>query len=312
MTRFLGLDFKPVGMDDKPVLQALLRRFPQRISGYTFASIVAWAQPLGFEWTHMGDDCVLICRPYGPEGQLHLLQPLGVMDPPACERLLREADRLAYPLKLLSVSKDFAEAHGRLCARFVAVEDRAGANYLYLASDLATLPGRRYAKKRNLIAQFVERTPRWEAGPLDEGCGPDCRNVLLAVAHGDGVPGGDPSLVAELAALDFTVAHLQALEQDGLVIRVDDEPVAFSIFERLDPEVTAVHFEKARRTHKGLFQVVNREAARRIEAGGARLVNREEDVGDEGLRQAKLSYHPIEILPVFHMTLAAREAAVAR
>lgn len=64
-----------------------------------------------------------------------------------------------------------------------------------------------------------------------------------------------------------------------------------------------VHFEKARRTYKGSFQVINREVARRIAAAGCALVNREEDLGDAGLRQAKLSYHPIEIYPVYDLTL---------
>jgi hypothetical protein len=123
------------------------------------------------------------------------------------------------------------------------------------------------------------------------------------MARGQGVPTEDPSLRAELDALDFTMRHLRELEQDGIVIRIDGMPVAFSVYERLDAEVTAVHFEKADRAYKGLFQVVNRESARRIEASGARLINREEDVGDEGLRQAKLSYHPLEILPVYHLTL---------
>jgi hypothetical protein len=303
VTRFLGLEFAPVRLEDKPVLQTILRRFPQRISGYTFASLAAWAGPYGFEWTHMDDDCVLICRPYGEHGELHLLQPLGVMNASCCEKLMREAAKLSYPLKLLSVAKEFVASHAQLCGRFSAVEDRAGANYIYLASDLTSLPGRRYAKKRNLIAQFLELYPRWEATPLDDRCGPVCHDVLLAMAHGQGVPADDPSLGAELAALDFTMDHVQELEQDGLVIRIEGEPVAFSVFERLDADVTAVHFEKANRAYKGLFQIVNRESARRIEASGARLINREEDVGDEGLRQAKLSYHPLEILPVFHMTL---------
>jgi len=302
-TRFLGLEFRPVRLDDKAVLQAHLRRFPQRISGYTFASLVAWATAFGFEWARMSDECLLVSRPFGGLGERHLLQPLGVVSPGCCETLLREAERLPYPLRLLSVSKEFLAAHAELGARFTVAEDRAGANYLYLASDLGDLPGRRYAKKRNLVAQFLAQNPDWEVAPLDVRCGPACVNVLLALARGQGVPEDDPSLRAELAALDFTMRHFDELEQGGLMIRIRGEPVAFSVYEPLDAEVTAVHFEKADRAYKGVFQVVNRESARRIQASGARIVNREEDLGDEGLRQAKLSYHPLEILPIYNLTL---------
>jgi hypothetical protein len=302
-TRFLGLDFRPIRLEDKAALRAHLERHPQRISGYSFASLAAWAGPLGFRWARLDDDCVLVLRPFGASGELHLLQPLGDLSLPAAWDLLARARRLPYALKLLSVSKEFLASNLELAARFSSVEDRAGSNYLYLAKDLAELPGRRYAKKRNLVSQFEEAYPDWQAEPIDAACGPHCRNVLLAMAHGLGVDETDPSLRQELHALEFTVRHLEAVEQDGLLIRVQGEPVAFSLFERLDAEVAAVHFEKAIRAYKGLYQVVNRESARRIAATGARLVNREEDLGDQGLRQAKLSYHPIEICPVYDLTL---------
>jgi hypothetical protein len=49
--------------------------------------------------------------------------------------------------------------------------------------------------------------------------------------------------------------------------------------------------------------MVNRETARVIVAAGFHLINREEDVGDAGVRQAKLSYSPLDITPVFDLTL---------
>jgi hypothetical protein len=165
------------------------------------------------------------------------------------------------------------------------------------------LPGGRYAKKRNLIAQFLALYPHWEAQPLDIHCGQQCRDVLLTIAHGDGIAADDPSLQAELQALDFAMAHFEALEQSGLLIRVDGRPVAFSIFERQNIDTAVVHFEKARRAFKGLYQMINRETACTIVAAGYHLVNREEDLDQPGLRQAKLSYFPLDIYPVFDLTL---------
>ena len=187
--------------------------------------------------------------------------------------------------------------------RATAAWNSTGANYVYLARDLADLPGRRYAKKRNHVSQFETLYPGWEAVPMDAACGAHCVDLLLAMARGLGVDESDPSVRTELGALDFTMRNWARLDQQGLLIRVDGKPVAFSVYERLNPQIAAVHFEKARRTYKGSFQVINREVARRIAAAGCTLVNREEDLGDAGLRQAKLSYHPIEIYPVYDLTL---------
>jgi hypothetical protein len=87
------------------------------------------------------------------------------------------------------------------------------------------------------------------------------------------------------------------------MIRVGGEPVAFSIFERQNLDTAVVHFEKALREFKGLYQMINRETARAIAAAGYHLINREEDLNRPGLRQAKLSYFPLEIYPMFDLML---------
>ena len=97
------------------------------------------------------------------------------------------------------------------------------------------------------------------------------------------------------------MAQFDELEQSGLVIKVDGQPVAFSIFERQNLDTAVVHFEKALKTVKGLYQIVNRETARLIAADGYHLINREEDLDRPGLRQAKLSYFPLNIYPVFNL-----------
>jgi hypothetical protein len=306
---FLGHHFQPIQLADKAMLQDYLRRYPQRVSGYSFATLAAWAAPYGIMWAQVGPECLLLSRTLGEPKERHLLQPIGLPSAGCCTDLLSEAIKLPYRLTMVYVARDYIDKNKDFCGHFAAEEDRGGANYIYLARDLAELPGGRYAKKRNLIAQFLALHPNWEAQPLDIRCGQQCRDVLLTIAHGDGIAADDPSLQAELQALDFAMAHFEALEQSGLLIRVDGRPVAFSIFERQNIDTAVVHFEKALRAFKGLYQMINRETARTIVAAGYHLVNREEDLDQPGLRQAKLSYFPLDIYPVFDLTLGALSSA---
>ena len=48
----------------------------------------------------------------------------------------------------------------------------------------------------------------------------------------------------------------------------------------------------------GAYNIINREMARNV-CAGFDLINREDDVGDEGLRAAKLSYNPDIIEPKY-------------
>jgi len=112
----------------------------------------------------------------------------------------------------------------------------------------------------------------------------------------------DGMLGRELAALEYTLKHFEELQQQGLLITVDGKPVAFSIFEPINPSTVAIHFERALRSYKGLYQVINWETAKVIAEQGFEYINREEDLGDPGLRDAKLSYHPIQIIPAYELT----------
>jgi hypothetical protein len=73
---------------------------------------------------------------------------------------------------------------------------------------------------------------------------------------------------------------------------------AFSIAERLNPTTAVVHFEKANPEWRGMYQLINQWFCRN-ELLGFEFVNREQDLGIEGLRKAKESYHPHHLVKKF-------------
>ena len=58
------------------------------------------------------------------------------------------------------------------------------------------------------------------------------------------------------------------------------------------PDMAVIHIEKANPEIRGLYQFINQQFLIH-EFPEAVLVNREDDMGLEGLRQAKMSYNPI-------------------
>jgi len=290
---FLGLSFTPIEIGDRARLADMLARYPQPLSDYTFASLLVWSPVYNYHHALVEGDTLLLSSMSGTARCPSLLQPVGQFPETVQEMLLQRARELSEPLRIESVSEAFLQTHAGFAAHFEVGAVRDSANYVYTAADLAALRGRRYAGKRNLIAQ-ASRLHSWSVEPLDQGRADQCLEVADDIAT-KRTTDAAVTLEQETRALECALRLFAPLGLQGILLRVAGRAAAFSIFDRLNPTTAVVLFERARRSEKGLYQVINRETARVIEALGFSLINREEDLGDPGLRKAKLSYHPTRL-----------------
>ncbi len=79
---------------------------------------------------------------------------------------------------------------------------------------------------------------------------------------------------------------------------------AFTFGEPLNSDTAVIHVEKGLDV-RGLYQVINQEFCKSAWAG-LTYVNREEDMGIEGLRRAKQSYHPVKMIKKYSAVLKTR------
>jgi hypothetical protein len=169
---------------------------------------------------------------------------------------------------------------------FTVTPDRDNFDYLYLRSDLAALSGKRFHKKKNLVNAF-NNAYTGIVQTLNRGRVQDAKTVLDTW---EATRGGDE--VTDYSECTEALDNLEVLGLDGVVIYVEGKPVGFSLGESLAAgRMYCTHFEKALDDYKGVFQFVNQAAARALPET-VEFINREQDVGDEGLRQAKLTYRP--------------------
>ena len=64
-----------------------------------------------------------------------------------------------------------------------------------------------------------------------------------------------------------------------------------------------VHIEKAYADIEGAYTMINQQFVEHEVAGKYKYTNREDDVGEEGLRKAKLSYKPVFMVEKGAVTL---------
>ena len=178
---------------------------------------------------------------------------------------------------------------------------------------MAGLAGKKYGKKRNHIKQFKTKRPGHRFEPLTSANLQDARlveekwleEVLAAASAGANSAAGDDLKIEKeiiFSALENFERFEKVCGMTGGLLYVDDKPAAFCVASRLSAAVTDVHFEKClfEYARDGGYAVINNEFSKSVKT---EFINREEDLGIEGLRKAKLSYYPEEILEKFNGTI---------
>ena len=104
----------------------------------------------------------------------------------------------------------------------------------------------------------------------------------------------DGHLTEEYCAVKRCFDHYDTLQLQGGLLRKDGEIIAYTMGEKLNSDTYVIHIEKAFSDIRGTYQMINREFAEVVHEKYPEIIymNREEDVGQEGLRKAKLSYYP--------------------
>lgn len=179
---------------------------------------------------------------------------------------------------------------------YVVEEEINLKDYLYDAEELRTLPGKKFQKKRNLINKFMkEYEGRWEYKTLccmDEFFLEKFMEKWVKIRLSEGVDSEDTLILEK----DGVIEMLRNCDKvtfrvGGLFI--DGYMEAFTIGSYNSREKMAViSVEKGNFAIPGIYQMINQQFLLHSYED-AELVNREDDMGLEGLRQAKESYNPI-------------------
>lgn len=287
------LEFRTITLQDRPWITQALRLSDYPGCEYSFANNMAWRRLSDSKIAAFED--FYICCAFGSEdGTPCFCYPAGEGDHRAViEEMRRFSESQGHPLVIWNVSPErLAWLEQSYACEFTVDENRESWDYVYLAEQLATLSGRKYHQKRNFLHRFAEYGAVYT--PLTERDFDDCI-TLAAQTYNDRLE-GDHSGIAEQFAIDTFFRHFDALGLHGGVLRIDGRVIAFTIGEPLNSDTFCVHIEKADASIPGAFAAINQSFSAHIRDLGYTYINREEDMGLEGLRKAKESYHPCKML----------------
>ena len=259
-------------------LHPLFQKLPDGISEFTFANLYLFRKTHNYRVTRMDSDPIIFLGK--DEHKPFFMAPFGLPDKEPLQQLFTKYQSM----KCVAMSQvDELESLG-----YQVVEDRDNFDYLYRRQNLAELTGRQFSKKRNLIKAFLNNFD-YTGKPLLQEHIPDALKVLEQW-HSERESPGDYEAARE------ALENCEPLQLCGGIYFADNKPVAFSLGEELmQGKSFAIYFEKAVSGYKGLWQFIN-QAFASILPDIYETINREQDLGEEGLRSAKMSYKPIDFV----------------
>lgn len=276
-------------------------RTMQRASDYSFPILWGWASDYGYQVAVEKDTELFWIRQTLPK--IYNLAPIGdwIRSDWAeliTERYGKKSEFWLVPEALLNIWKEqFGDA-------IEAETDRGNWEYLYNVSDLASLAGSKYMKKRNRVNQF-RRTFDYVYKPIT--C-PLINAVLEfheAWCHANDCE-HTPTLQQESHGIKRILAHwCEIPHMRGGSIEVGGKIVAYTLGEISGNEIL-IHFEKASLEYGAAYQTINKEFLVHMLEQNPNLVtaNREEDMNDAGLREAKLSYMPVGFVKKYRVKIS--------
>ncbi|MDO8281193.1 MAG: phosphatidylglycerol lysyltransferase domain-containing protein [Thermodesulfovibrionia bacterium] len=286
-------EFKDIDLSMKDDITRFLSRYPIEASEYTFTNLFAFKGTYDFKVSILNDSLIILKNRH----PISLFCP--VSDTPDLQRLFGYMKGQGAEPCFERVPESFVKKHLEGDERYICLEERDQFDYLHDVQELIDLKGRRFHDKKNRVNRFRSEY-KYEYQTLTAELVDECiefEDYWCEVRECEKYYGLD----RERCAIFAMLRNFKYLNLKGGVIRIDNRIAALTIAEQFLSDTIVIHVEKANPDIQGLYQVINQEFLMH-EAGDVKFVNREQDLGIKGLRDAKMSYHPVKFIKKYRVT----------
>ncbi len=285
----MKIEFRKPVIEDKALITGYIKQKKTRSCEDTFGNILLWARFYNIQIAVVEE--MLVSAMVGERLSFHY--PYGKGNVKKCiEALMSFCKEQGQEFRMHCVTpEDFAELDSLFPGEFTIEYDRDAADYVYESEKIYSLSGKKYHGKKNHINKFKRLYPDWEYESLNSQNAEEAFQLLLRWRELNGCNDDDDKNAESCVAANY-LRLFEELDACGGILRVDGQIAAYTVGEQVCDDTMVVHIEKALTEYEGAYSMINQQFVEH-ECQNITYVNREEDTGDEGLRKAKLSYHPV-------------------
>ena len=297
------MGLKELSIEDREIFQQYLKNCPNKTAMMNFTSLYIWKDWGGSTSWEILKDTLCVHKNFH-KSVFNLIPISPDLDnvKAAIDTLIeksRENNEVLWFREASDEQVDFFRANWG--EQFDIHESIGSANYIYRISDLVTLAGKPYAAKRNHINKLLRSGQRFEIKEITPELVPACKEYLSSWMNGHNSE-DSAQLSGDHVATTLALENMEQLGTRGICLLVNDKIQGLTLGDELNPQTVLIHIEKANAEIPGAYPYINQQFLERYWQDYT-YVNREEDMGNPGLRKAKLSYHPCHMEKVFMLKL---------
>ena len=294
---------KPIEITDKKLFDEYFHKYPPEISEFTFTNLFMWRNYYNFLFMEFKEHIILFSNDYlknrkkpinsDSKDYIYFFPPIG----PSPDKIIIELFENLGNIEIHRVPEDICEKLTEIekfnNLNLVCLEDRNNWDYVYNKDEILNLAGNKYRQNRRWLQKFLTNY-NYDFKLLTENLIEKSKELQLEWCVMRACT-EDESLEAEQEAIYEALNNFSTLGFNGGLLCVDDKCAAYTFGEMLNNKTLVIHIEKAHMEYDGAYQAINNLFLKNCCADTI-YVNREQDLGIEGLRRAKESYKPLNMV----------------
>lgn len=295
------MEFKKITPEDMPVIWEYLKLEKGRTTDFSYGGVLMWIDYFKYEYAIENDTLYIKGVVENDLSKPAFSFPIGTLPfSETIKPLRRYCEENNLTLEFSAVPEYAIPEMEKLNP--VSIEELSDwGDYIYESERLAGLAGKKMEKKRNHVHQFESHYPEFKFLPLTSENADDALAFMDIFEN----EGDKNAIAAEERLLSrFLISRIKSGDKElkGGILYVGKEVAAYTIGD-IKNDTLFIHVEKALRKFLGSYEMINWLFAKEMcdKNPNIRFINREDDSGDPGLRFAKESYHPAEILKKYNV-----------
>lgn len=286
--------FQKLKLADKKAVEQVINKF-EPYSDFNFTSLFCWNTDDSLEISILNQNLVIKMPDY-TENNI-VLSFIGITDvDDTIAKILEYCRNNSLEPKLKLIPEKVVQAI-KNSDDLLVKEDPSNHDYILSAQEISSLASSKYKSKRHQVSTFERNYPKHKLVEIDLSDDIVKKQISDLLKHW--IKTTEQSREHndnERIAIERVLKHAEELGVVGIGCYIKDKLVGFSIFEVASKEYGIIAFEKANKSHAGVYAILNREEGKYFKKMGCKFINIEQDLGVEAMRDAKQKWRPVKFL----------------